>query len=144
MRCHRFGSKAMAHATSSSRACMLMRVAASLPPLLRSDQSCPVRSPGARVGCAPASVPSLSCCELRSRRTSGGFHLVWLDPREVRESFVAQIGPEVEVYACFTPGDQKLPNSNWQWSCMPSWPEPSPFGGVAASGISIISRRSCR
>ena len=78
------------------------------------------------------------------QRTSGGFHLVWLDPREVRESFVAQIGPEVEVYACFTPGDQKLPNSNWQWSCMPSWPEPSPFGGVAASGISIISRRSCR
>ena len=31
---------------------------------------------------------------------------MWLDPREVRESFVAQIGPE--VYACFTPGDQKI------------------------------------
>ena len=33
---------------------------------------------------------------------SGGFHLVWL----VRESFVAVIGPE--MYACFTPGDQKI------------------------------------
>ncbi|CAE7754857.1 FCPB, partial [Symbiodinium necroappetens] len=33
---------------------------------------------------------------------SGGFHLVWL----VRESFVAAIGPE--VYACSTPGDQKI------------------------------------
>ncbi|CAE7438652.1 unnamed protein product [Symbiodinium necroappetens] len=37
---------------------------------------------------------------------SGGFHLVWLDEPEVRESFVAAIGPE--VYECFTPGDQKI------------------------------------
>ncbi|CAE7912966.1 FCPB, partial [Symbiodinium necroappetens] len=37
---------------------------------------------------------------------SGGFHSVWLHPRE-RESVVAVIGPE--VYSCFTPGDQKCP-----------------------------------
>ena len=37
---------------------------------------------------------------------SGGFHLVWLDAGEVRESFVAEIGPE--VYSCFAPGDHKI------------------------------------
>ncbi|CAE7261257.1 unnamed protein product, partial [Symbiodinium necroappetens] len=37
---------------------------------------------------------------------SGGFHLVWLDTPEVWESFVAEIGHE--VYACFSPGDQKI------------------------------------
>ena len=39
-------------------------------------------------------------------RGSGGFHLVWLDASEVRESFVAEIGPE--VYSRFTPGDHKI------------------------------------
>ncbi|CAE7361503.1 unnamed protein product [Symbiodinium sp. CCMP2592] len=37
---------------------------------------------------------------------SGGFHLVWLDSTEVRESFIAHIGPE--VYAQFTPGEHKI------------------------------------
>eukprot|EP00439_Symbiodinium_sp_Y106_P072794 s2368_g13.t1 len=35
-----------------------------------------------------------------------GSTLVWLDASEVRESFVAQIGPE--VYSCFVPGDHKI------------------------------------
>ena len=39
-------------------------------------------------------------------RGSGGFHLVWLDASEVRESFEAEIGPE--VYSCFVPGDHKI------------------------------------
>ncbi|CAE7745577.1 clpC [Symbiodinium sp. CCMP2592] len=37
---------------------------------------------------------------------SGGFHLVWLDATELRESFIAHIGPE--VYAQFSPGEHKI------------------------------------
>ena len=115
---------------------MLMRVAASLPPCFDLIKAVLSVHPERELDVLLQACPRVLAASYAD--------LVWLDPREVRESFVAQIGPEVEVYACFTPGDQKLPNSNWQWSCMPSWPEPSPFGGVAASGISIISRRSCR
>ena len=37
---------------------------------------------------------------------SGGFHLVWLDPVEVRESFVSIIDPA--IYTCFSAGDHKI------------------------------------
>ncbi|CAE7314603.1 unnamed protein product [Symbiodinium sp. CCMP2456] len=37
---------------------------------------------------------------------SGGFHLVWLDPVEIRESFASVIDPA--IYACFSAGDHKI------------------------------------
>ena len=69
------------------------------------------RSSGERVrhsspGVWPRFLAASDAAEDVPGQGSGGFHLVWLDEPEVRESLVAAIGPE--VYACFTPGDQKI------------------------------------